>query len=184
MYVKKFFYVGIVGVVALASGCAKKMAAAPAVDPSAASANAADSQEGTAKPEGDSKSATGVPGTFATVTDTDKAPMFEPLYFDFDSSDFQVGSETSLQSIADYLMAHASATLNSGGHSDERGTEEYNLALADRRARKARDYLVRLGISGARIYVTSYGEERPAVEGDSEVAWSKNRRDEFQVGQK
>ena len=65
------------------------------------------------------------------------------------------------------------------GHADERGTVEYNLALGERRAEAARAYLIDLGIDPDRMTTISYGEERPAVQGANEAAWSQNRRDEF-----
>jgi peptidoglycan-associated lipoprotein len=111
----------------------------------------------------------------------EKAPNFGPVYFDFDSSDFQPGTQETLQNIAKYMSEHAAVVLTIGGHSDERGTSEYNLALADRRAATARDYLVRLGVDVSRIKVISYGEEQPAMTGEGEDVWAKNRRDEFQV---
>jgi peptidoglycan-associated lipoprotein len=65
------------------------------------------------------------------------------------------------------------------GHCDERGTEGYNLSLGERRALAVRTYLVNLGISADRVYTISFGEARPAVDGHTEAAWSKNRRGEF-----
>jgi len=67
------------------------------------------------------------------------------------------------------------------GHCDDRGTNEYNLALGDRRANSAKTYLVQLGVDSARIYTISYGEERPIVDGSNESAWAKNRRGEFKL---
>ena len=65
------------------------------------------------------------------------------------------------------------------GHCDERGTNEYNMALGDRRARSARDFLVNLGVDASRISTVSYGEEKPADPGKTEEAWAKNRRAQF-----
>lgn len=118
----------------------------------------------------------------AETTGAGEPTAFDPIYFDFDSSEFLPGSEQTLQAMADYLLKNPTATLVIGGHSDERGTPEYNLALADRRARKARDYLSRLGVNAERVNMVPYGEERPAVMGNDETAWSKNRRDEFEIG--
>jgi peptidoglycan-associated lipoprotein len=112
----------------------------------------------------------------------DVAPPTSPIYFDFDKYDIQDISKAELQQVADYLSKHPGSTVTISGHTDERGTTEYNLMLGDQRAKAAHDYLVRLGIDPLRIKTISFGEERPAVQGTGEDAWSKNRRDEFQTG--
>jgi peptidoglycan-associated lipoprotein len=86
-----------------------------------------------------------------------------------------------LSSKADILKRSSGLTLVIEGHCDERGTTEYNLALGERRARVAYDYLVILGVSPDRLSIVSFGEERPADAGHTEEAWSKNRRDEFRI---
>ncbi len=106
-------------------------------------------------------------------------PSTAPIYFDFDSYQVQDASKAELQRVADYMSKHPGSTVTISGHTDERGTTEYNLMLGDQRAKAAHDYLVRLGIDPLRIKTISFGEERPAVQGTGEDAWSKNRRDEF-----
>jgi peptidoglycan-associated lipoprotein len=105
----------------------------------------------------------------------------DTIYFDFDQADLRADSKDVLGKAAEQLGKDPSAKLVIAGHTDDRGTSEYNIALGDRRARAAREYLIRLGVAGARIEIISYGEERPAASGDDESAWSRNRRDEFEV---
>jgi peptidoglycan-associated lipoprotein len=115
---------------------------------------------------------------------TDEAPpAASPIYFDFDSYNIAETSKTELQQVAEYMSKHAGSTVTISGHTDERGTTEYNLMLGDQRAKAAHDYLVRLGIDPLRIKTISFGEERPAVPGHDEGSWSKNRRDEFNTSQ-
>ncbi len=103
------------------------------------------------------------------------------IFFAFDRSDLNGESQSTLRKLKDWMEDNARATITIEGHCDERGTREYNLALGERRADAARDYLVALGISGGRITTISYGKERPAVLGSSEDAWAQNRRDVFVV---
>jgi peptidoglycan-associated lipoprotein len=81
----------------------------------------------------------------------------------------------------DYMGARATATVEIAGHTDERGTTEYNLALGERRANSAKELLMRLGVAGERINTISYGEERPAADGSEESSWRLNRRCELQL---
>lgn len=101
------------------------------------------------------------------------------LQFDFDRAHLTAESMGRLGRIADALRAHPTARVKVAGHCDERGTQEYNLTLGQQRARAARDYLIALGVDGARIDTVSYGAELPADPGKSEQAWAKNRRDEL-----
>ena len=98
------------------------------------------------------------------------------VYFDYDSSTLSGQAQAALRSQAAFLRSNPSIRIIVQGHCDERGTREYNLALGERRASAARDYLVAQGIDGARIKTISFGKERPAVVGSNESAWSKNRR--------
>jgi peptidoglycan-associated lipoprotein len=86
-----------------------------------------------------------------------------------------------LQANVETMKAFPTADVLIEGHCDERGTVEYNLALGERRARSARDYMVSLGVSADRIQIISYGKERPVDFGHNEAAWAKNRRAEFSV---
>ena len=88
---------------------------------------------------------------------------------------------TALQAQAQWLAQYPAKRATIEGHCDERGTNEYNLALGERRAAAARDYLASLGVGASKLTTLSYGEERPLERGGGEVAWSKNRRAEFRV---
>jgi peptidoglycan-associated lipoprotein len=103
----------------------------------------------------------------------------DPVYFDFDRSNIKSGQTDKLTSVAECLKGGNSAPITIAGHCDERGTEEYNMALGERRAQSARQYLERLGVTGGKLSTISYGKERPAAEGSNESSWSKNRRAEF-----
>lgn len=113
--------------------------------------------------------------------DWNRDPSFGPIYFDFDSATLRPEARDTLERLADYMKQNPGVTVVISGHADERGTEEYNIALGEERARAARDYLKRLGVDVARVRVISYGETRPAVQGSDEGAWSRNRRDEFEL---
>ena len=103
------------------------------------------------------------------------------VYFDFDKYDIKAEYRSMLQEKADLMKQYPSIRVRIEGNCDERGTQEYNLALGERRARAAYEYMIRLGVPAAQLDVISYGKERPAVEGTGEAVWSKNRRDEFNV---
>ncbi|MCX7836229.1 MAG: peptidoglycan-associated lipoprotein Pal [bacterium] len=108
----------------------------------------------------------------------DKASL-KIIYFDFDKSNIRNDMTSDVSYNAGLFKKYSKWTVTLEGHADERGTNEYNLALGERRAKSVRDFLVNYGIDANRISVMSYGEERPAVKGTGEAAWSKNRRVEF-----
>jgi peptidoglycan-associated lipoprotein len=101
-----------------------------------------------------------------------------PVYFDFDESSLSADTRDSLRSHADCIQKR-SRPVRVEGHCDARGTEEYNLALGERRARSTRDYLIQLGVGRNDVSTISYGESRPAKYGNGESAWQFNRRCEF-----
>jgi len=105
----------------------------------------------------------------------------QKIYFNFDSADLSNESRTALSKNADLLAKQPGLNIRIEGNCDERGSDEYNLALGERRAKAARDYLVNLGVKPERISVISYGEEKPVDQGHDEAAWAKNRRDEFVI---
>jgi peptidoglycan-associated lipoprotein len=105
------------------------------------------------------------------------------VFFDFDRYDVRGGDKATLDDNAKWLKSNQSALLLIEGHADERGTNEYNLALGERRAKATRDYLVSVGIEAGRITVISYGEERPGCTEKAEPCWAKNRRAHFLVKQ-
>jgi peptidoglycan-associated lipoprotein len=105
--------------------------------------------------------------------------ILKPIHFDFDAAELRPDALQTLNDDAARIRENAPFGVRVEGHCDERGTSEYNLALGDRRARAARDYLVSLGIPAGRLRTISYGKERPVDPGHSEDAWAKNRRAEF-----
>lgn len=109
--------------------------------------------------------------------------MFEAenVYFDFDKADLKPEAQAVLKNKATWLRENPSYSLRIEGHCDERGTNEYNLALGERRAHSAKKFLTALGIVEDRVSTLSYGEERPADPRQNEEAWAKNRRDEFKL---
>src|SRR5262245_7573034 len=100
----------------------------------------------------------------------------QDAFFGFDESTLSSGAQAALTTSADWLKKNTQYNLLIEGHCDERGTEQYNLALGDRRANTAKEYLATLGVDGSRIRTVSYGEERPFDPGHDEAAWGKNRR--------
>jgi peptidoglycan-associated lipoprotein len=100
----------------------------------------------------------------------------DTIYFDTDRYNVDSADAAALQSQAQWLMRYPSKRATIEGHCDERGTRDYNLALGERRANSAKNYLVSLGVDAARLTTVSYGKERPLALGSSEDAWAKNRR--------
>jgi len=103
------------------------------------------------------------------------------IHFDLDKSNIRSDDMGALDQKVAILQANPELKIRIGGHCDERGSDEYNLALGNRRAQSAKQYLVSHGIDASRIETQSWGEERPLVDGHDENAWSQNRRDEFEV---
>jgi peptidoglycan-associated lipoprotein len=113
-----------------------------------------------------------------------KAPgvvMQEDIYFDFDKATLTPSAQDNLLRKAEWLRENSDVTVTIEGHCDARGTNEYNLALGDRRAESAKAFLVDLGIAASRVTTISYGEERPVCTQQDEECWAKNRRDNFVV---
>jgi len=107
----------------------------------------------------------------------------EDVFFAFDSAALDQEAREVLRFKAGWLQDNAAATILIEGHTDERGTGEYNLALGERRALTAQDFLINLGISSERIRTVSFGEERPADPGHDEEAWARNRRAHFIINE-
>lgn len=112
---------------------------------------------------------------------TEKSGMFEDVLFDFDKYNIKDEFKPILKSVSSWMMKNPDAALSVEGHCDERGTNEYNLALGERRAKAVKDYLVSLGVSSAKIGTISYGEEKSLCMEQNESCWSKNRRAHFVV---
>lgn len=103
----------------------------------------------------------------------------DTVHFDFDRSDVKPGEKSKVSHVADYLKSNAMTAVEIEGHCDERGTEEYNRSLGERRALALREALVSLGVDPNKIDTISYGKDRPADPGHDENAWRQNRRGEF-----
>jgi peptidoglycan-associated lipoprotein len=101
------------------------------------------------------------------------------IYFDYDRFALRTDAQGTLKSNAQLLRDNPSWQIQVEGNCDERGSDEYNLALGKKRAEAAKSYLLDLGIDGSRISTISYGEENPAAQGSNETSWAKNRRDDF-----
>ena len=112
---------------------------------------------------------------------TELQSALERIYFDFDSANLSEASRSALAKNAAALAKEATSKIRIEGNCDERGSAEYNLALGERRAKAAQQYLVTMGVKQDRLSILSYGKEKPAAQGNDESAWAKNRRDEFVV---
>ncbi|MFA9201384.1 MAG: peptidoglycan-associated lipoprotein Pal [Cypionkella sp.] len=155
----------LAGTVALA-GCKKEPPASlpPEPEPTATSGPAT----------GGMDSGAAVPGTQAHFEQATQGQNV--IYFDTDRFNIDSADAAALQTQAQYLGQYPQISVTVEGHADERGTREYNLALGERRANAAKNYLVSLGIAASRIATVSYGKERPVALGSTEAAWAQNRR--------
>lgn len=171
-----FGLIVLVFCLAMAGGCAKKVSSTPA------GATAAGAGDGSGAGQG---------GLTAEQLEAQRLAELQRqaiekiaadrIYFAFDSNELTQESRQILTDKAELLKANPGLNLLIEGHCDERGTNEYNMALGERRARAAYEYLVLMGIEAGRLTIISYGEEYPAVPGSNEEAWAKNRRDEFKA---
>jgi peptidoglycan-associated lipoprotein len=116
-----------------------------------------------------------------SLDEINKNSPLKPVFFGLDASEVDAAGQKALEANADVLKRYASWQISIEGHCDERGTAEYNLALGERRALAARNYLVSLGVAADRVKTVSYGKEFPFDPGHTESAWAKNRRAHFVV---
>lgn len=136
-----------------------------------------------------SDSSSGVEGSTVTSAAADEgmaillAELTRVYYFDFDSAVIRSDSTEALDLLAKYLEQDRSRSVTLGGHADERGTREYNMALGERRAKAVENYLLLQGAYRAQLEAVSYGEEKPVMMGHNEGSWAKNRRVEAQLGE-
>ena len=167
--------IAVVGMIValVAGGCSKKKA----------------DEEGLEGGSGDSEFSDGSSGSGRD----DDAAMGEPervrelgsIYFDYDSASIRGDARTTLKANAQAISGRSEwKTITLEGHTDERGSEEYNLALGERRANAALQYLVDLGVPTGRMITVSFGEGSPAVQGNDESAWRWNRRVDFKVSRR
>ena len=117
----------------------------------------------------------------AAETAAARTILEERIHFDYDRSAITPAAEQKLMQKLAVLRANADVRLRIAGHADERGSIEYNLALAQRRAEAAKDFLVGFGVAPTRLETVSFGEDRPLVNASNEQAWAQNRRDEFTI---
>jgi peptidoglycan-associated lipoprotein len=110
-----------------------------------------------------------------------RATLLTAVHFEYDQSDLRADDRAILDAKVPILQANAAVMITVAGHTDERGSDEYNLALGQRRAASVKGYLVQHGIPEARITTVSFGEERPVAQGSNEGAFSQNRRAEFEI---
>lgn len=158
-------------VMMLATGCAKTQK----------DATAEQQQLSFSTPEPKPAPAPAVDAEMEAMKKAEQQLTVNRIYFDFDKYDLKDSSKEVLKAKAAILKKYAGWKMLIEGHCDERGTEEYNLALGERRARAAYEFLVVLGVPSSRLKLVSFGEERPADAGHTETAWAKNRRCEFKV---
>jgi len=176
---------------ALFAGCAKRPATTQASAPApTGTAVAAPPPPAPAPPPPPPPAAVTPPATAAPAAPAPPRPEIKefvavadlkPIYFDFDKYDIRPGDAKVLDANAQWLKTNADQLLLIEGHCDERGTNEYNLALGERRAKSTMNYLVSQGVQASRITIISYGEERPVCTEKTEECWSKNRRAQFLV---
>ena len=129
------------------------------------------SDNGSANGAGNGTGSNGVLGVAA-----DGSTVGDRVFFALDKSTIDSQGQATLDKQAAWLKANSSVNVVVEGHADERGTREYNLALGERRATAAKNYLVSAGVAASRVSTVSYGKERPAVDGHDESAWAQNRR--------
>jgi peptidoglycan-associated lipoprotein len=175
--------VAVCAVAILVTGCAKKpaMTATAAPPPTGQSGSKSPqafvpaSQRNGSGTSGTQNTGREKPSDYAAVAD------LKDIHFDFDKYDIRPGDAKLLDANAAWLKNNTNRLLLIEGHCDERGTNEYNIALGDRRAKATMSYLVAQGVASSRITLVSYGEERPMCTEHNEACWAKNRRAHFLV---
>jgi peptidoglycan-associated lipoprotein len=171
---------------ALFAGCAKRPATTAASAPAPTGGAVSSGGAGGATTETPTPPATAAPQTPGTtarpsVKEFTAIPELKPIYFDFDKYDIRPADAKVLDANAAWLKTNDAQLVLIEGHCDERGTNEYNLALGERRAKSTMNYLVSQGVQASRVTIISYGEERPICAAHNEECWSKNRRSQFLV---
>ena len=162
--------VAIAAALSLTAGCASRRTNQLPPDPPSSSTPGEDGQAGTGT---DPITGAALPGSRADFLQSVPA---DRVFFALDSYTLDSEARRVLDGQAEWLQRNTGVRVTIEGHADERGTREYNLALGDRRANAARDYLQSRGVASTRMQTISWGKERPAVEGSNESAWSQNRR--------
>ena len=192
MKLNKFANLLVIGLVLTiaASGCRKKPVNTTIL-PGAFTQNPQQPPPGGLLRPGETMTGPGVVGTDVTGHPSNPANLHdgwledaqalktETVYFEFDSSVLKAAEKPKVSAVADYLKANSPKAVKVEGNCDERGTEEYNRSLGERRALAVREELIRLGIDPTRVDTISYGKDKHAAQGHDEAAWKQNRRDDF-----
>ena len=166
---RKSLIIGATAIALTMSACARKQPPAPEIPPAE---QAPVDENGQAVAPGDVE-LTELP---AAQADLVARAGSDTIYFGTDQYALDAASQATLAAQAQWLIANPNVRASIEGHADERGTREYNMALGERRANAARDYLVSQGVPTGRLLVTSWGKERPVAPGSNEAAWAQNRR--------
>jgi peptidoglycan-associated lipoprotein len=166
--------------VVLGAGCAKKNVDAPA-QPTKVEVQDKDTDWQKSTPEAPASRSLSEDEIRAQQREQVQREVANMIFFAFDSFELTPESRDVLTAKADTLKKFSLFNIIIEGHCDERGTSEYNLALGERRAKAAQQFLNQLGIADGRMTIVSYGKERPLDPSKGEAAWSKNRRDEFKI---
>ena len=167
--------------VLLATGCAKKKQQVEVYETNEPPPAAAGDTLGTERVQTPETTGFGTTGPTGADTGAEASSPLADIYFEFDSYELLPAARQTLRLNAAWLRSRPETQVLIEGHCDERGTEEYNLALGDRRAQAAHRYLVDLGVPAQGLATISYGEARPVVTGAGEQAWAKNRRVHFRI---
>ena len=162
--------IAAIGLLAACETAPKDSANAAGASGASSSSSSSDTSTSTSSSSSSSSSAA------AASPAEELASIGDRVFFDYDSSALSAEAKATLSAQAAFLAGNPAVTITVEGHCDERGTREYNLALGERRATAARDYLVAQGVNAARIKTISYGKERPSFIGSNPYAYSKNRR--------
>lgn len=181
----KRFMVVFILVVFVAVGCSKRIVAQPEKQQPEKQQDMSQSRVTGEKPEKVAEQKIeSVESKDLAERSAGKEGMFSDLHFDYDKYDIKDSDKPVLQAISAWMSKNPDAKLSVEGHCDDRGTNEYNLALGDRRAKAVKDFLVSLGVASAKIDTLSYGEEKPFCTAETEECWAKNRRAHFVVLEK
>ncbi len=174
-YTSRLKYLSLLGaILILVIGCSKKPAPIADKEPEPPKMEATKEPTSTPTPSGPSEEELRRQRIQARIAET-----FKPIYFNYDQSALSPESKKTLEAIGQLMKEVKEITSRVEGHADERGTNEYNLALGERRAKAVQDYLSSYGVEATRLSTISYGEEKPASDAHDDAAWGKNRRAEF-----
>jgi peptidoglycan-associated lipoprotein len=173
----------LAGLALASAACGKKPPPAPAPSPQPAppAPPAGPNQDSLARAQRLADSIAAARERLAAAIAAARNTVTAPVYFDLDKADLTDQAKAVLDAKVPILNANPGLQIRIAGNCDARGSDEYNLALGQRRAATAKRYLTDHGVDGARVDLISYGKERPAVQGDTEDAYAKNRRDEFDI---